>query len=105
MEERRSRAGPGQVPEPPEEPQRGHPSGHPGILLYTPPPPSPETEIHGERTSIARRKVFACPESFCEGNFCLPISIGNCLESFRIVWKTSGLSGKILDCLEILHII
>ena len=33
------------------------------------------------------------------------MTLSECLESFRIVWRTSGLSGKILDCLESLHII
>ena len=60
----------------------------------------PETEIHGERASIAHRKVFARPESFCAGNFFLPISIENCLETLRSVWKVSGLSGELPDYLE-----
>ena len=68
-----------------------------------------ETEIHGERASIAGkflrvRKVFAREISFCP--FLLEmVWSSECSESFRIVCRTSGLSGKILDCLESLHII
>ena len=61
---------------------------------------APETEIHGERASIAHRKVFAHLESFCAGNFFLPISIGNGMETLRSVWKVSGLSGELPDYLE-----
>ena len=58
------------------------------------------SEIHGECASIAHRKVFARPESFCAANFFLPISIENCLETIRSVWKVSGLSGELPDYLE-----
>ena len=56
-----------------------------------------QTEIHGEHCSP---ESFWHPESFCAGNFFLPISIGNSLESLRRVWKVSGLSGKLPDYLK-----
>ena len=53
-----------------------------------------ETEIHGERASIALRKDFARPESFYFCPFLL-----------EIIWKVSGVSDKFLDCLENFRII
>ena len=57
-----------------------------------------ETEIRWERGSIAPRKVFARPESFCtEHTFVYYIrnlsgKSLKFLESFWIVWKVSRLS-------------
>ena len=65
-----------------------------------------ETEIHRERRSIAPRKVFACPESFCtEHTFFYYIrnmseKSMKFLESFWIAWKVLKLSWTFLNGLE-----
>ena len=66
----------------------------------------PETEICRERGSIAPRKVFARPESFCNTQtfvYYIQTLSGKSLkflESFWIVWKVSRLSWTFLNCLE-----
>ena len=73
----------------------------------------PETEIRRERGSIAPRKVFARPESFCTEVtfvyfypeiFCKITEVSgkflDRLERFQIVLNISELSGKFRLCLE-----
>ena len=52
-----------------------------------------ETEKGRQRGSIATRKVFARPESFCALN-------AKMLKTVRTVWKLSGQSGNFPDSLE-----
>ena len=65
-----------------------------------------ETEICRELGSIAPRKVFARPESFCTENtfvYYIRNLSGKSLkflESLWILWKVSGLSWMYLNCLE-----
>ena len=73
-----------------------------------------ETEIRRERGSIAPRKVFARPETFCtEHTFVhyiwkiteVSAKFLDSLESFKIVLNVSELSGKFRFCPEILRIV
>ena len=67
----------------------------------------PEAEIVRQRVSIADRKVFARPESFCVLNAKMLINYQymsenspDNLESVRTIRKVSPQSGKCLDLLE-----
>ena len=52
----------------------------------------------GTKTIVA---LWHChPEIFCVSGKFLRITLEIALESFQMVWKVSGLSGKFPDCLE-----
>ena len=57
-----------------------------------------ETEIRRERKSIAPRKDFARPESFCAEHTFVYFHL-------ELVWKITKVSGKFLDCLERFQIV